>query len=58
MTFEILFEYNDYLTNGKWNKQKCIISGKDKIEAIYRCKNFYGLGIDCDYKITEVKHIK
>ena len=48
---EIEFEYCDKYTNGKWNKQSCIVS------SVKECKEIYGLGIDCDYRIISVKEI-
>lgn len=44
----IVFEYKDAYTNGKWNKQECIMSSVDE------CIKVYGLGKDCDYRIISV----
>ena len=44
----IVFEYKDAYTNGKWNKQECILSSVDE------CIKVYGLGKDCDYRIISV----
>jgi hypothetical protein len=48
---EIEFEYKDKYTNGKWNRQSCIVS------SIEECKRIYGLGIDCEYRIISVKEV-
>ena len=48
---EIEFEYCDKYTNGKWNKQSCTVS------SVKECKEIYGLGIDCDYRIISVKEV-
>lgn len=45
----IKFIYRDEYSNGKWNEQECIV------DSIKECKELYGLGIDCEYKILEVK---
>lgn len=45
----VTFEYKDRYTNGKWNKQEC------RVSSVEECKRIYGLGIDCDYRILEVK---
>lgn len=49
--FEIVFEYRDVYTNGKWVKQSCITS------SVAECKKFYGLGVDCEYRIIKFKKI-
>lgn len=47
----IEFEYCDAYTNGKWNKQSCIC------ESLKECKEFYGLGIDCEYRIVSIEEV-
>ncbi len=47
----IEFEYRDQYTNGRWNKQECIVS------SLAECKRIYGLGIDCDYRILSVEEV-
>ena len=47
----IEFEYRDKWTNGNWNKQTCIV------ESISQCEEFYGLGIDCEYRILKVEKL-
>lgn len=48
---KIKFEYKDRFTNGNWNEQECIVS------SMKECKELYGLGIDCDYRILDVKEL-
>lgn len=47
----IKFRFKDKYTNGEWQKQECYVSN------IKECKELYGLGIDCEYQILEVKEI-
>lgn len=49
---EIVFEYRDRYTNGRWNRQSC------KVSSVEECKKIYGLGKDCEYKIISVDKIK
>jgi len=49
--YKIDFEYRDNFSNGNWNKQSCIM------ESIEECKKFYGLGVDCEYRITNIEKI-
>jgi hypothetical protein len=49
---EIVFEYCDRYTNGRWNRQSC------RVSSIEECKRIYGLGVDCDYRIISVDKIK
>jgi hypothetical protein len=48
----IVFEYRDDYTKGKWNKQECYMSSVDE------CIKFYGLGVDCEYRIISVEEAK
>ena len=48
----VVFEYMDRYTNGEWNRQKCIV------ESVEECKEIYGLGIDCDYRIISVEEVQ
>lgn len=48
---QITFEYRDRYTNGKWNEQSCTVS------SVEECKRIYGLGIDCEYRINEIKEV-
>lgn len=47
----ITFEYRDNLTNGKWNRQECVV------RSVEECKRIYGLGFDCEYRIIEVRKV-
>jgi hypothetical protein len=47
----IEFEYKDRYTNGKWNKQSCMV------RSIEECKRIYGLGVDCEYRIIKVEEV-
>ena len=49
---KIKFEYRDERTNGKWNEQECIMS------SVKQCKELYGLGVDCEYRIISVEEVK
>ena len=49
--YKIDFEYKDKFSNGNWNKQSCIM------ESVEECKKFYGLGVDCEYRITNIEKI-
>ena len=49
MMLRIVFEYMDAYSNGKWNRQECVVP------SIAECIRIYGLGIDCDYRIISVK---
>lgn len=49
---KIDFEYADALSNWEWRKQSCIVRSVDE------CKKIYGLGIDCEYRITNIEEVK
>ena len=40
------------MSNWEWKEQECLVN------SVQECKRIYGLGIDCDYRIIEVKEIK
>lgn len=48
----IVFEYRDAYSNGKWNRQECIMS------SVSECVKIYGLGVDCEYRIISVEEVK
>ncbi len=48
----IVFKYRDAYTKGKWNQQECCMS------SVAECIKFYGLGIDCEYRIISVEEAK
>lgn len=45
----VKFRYKDQYTNNEWHEQECIC------ESVQQCKEFYGLGIDCEYEIISVE---
>lgn len=49
---KIEFEYRDALSNWEWRKQTCVMS------SVQECKKIYGLGVDCDYRITKVTDLE
>ena len=48
---KVKFKYKDEMSKGEWREQECIVS------SVQECKRIYGLGIDCEYRIIEVKEI-
>ena len=48
---EIKFRYKDALSNWEWRTQHCVV------ESVAECIRIYGLGVDCEYEILEVKEI-
>ena len=48
---KIEFEYADQYSNWEWRKQTCGVS------SVKKCKELYGLGIDCDYRIVKVEEL-
>ena len=49
---KIKFQYRDNCSYPNWNEQECIVS------SLRECKELYGLGIDCEYKIISIEEIK
>ena len=49
--YHIVFEYCDAFSRGKWERHECVMS------SLKECKEFYGLGVDCEYKIISVEKI-
>ena len=49
---KITFEYRDEYSQGRWEEQTCVVS------SVQRCKEIYGLGIDCEYRIIKVEEVK
>ena len=47
----IKFEYKDEYSHGEWRKQECVVA------SVEECKKIYGLGTDCDYRITSIRKI-
>lgn len=48
---KITFEYADAMSMWEWRKQTCVVS------SVQKCKELYGLGIDCDYRILEIEDL-
>lgn len=48
---KIKFKYRDAASNWEWRTQSCVVS------SVQECKRIYGLGIDCEYQILEVKEV-
>lgn len=49
---KIKFEYADILSNWEWLQQECVMS------SVAECVDFYGLGVDCDYRILSVEEVR
>lgn len=49
---KIRFQYRDDYSYPNWNEQECIVS------SLRECKELYGLGINCEYKIISIEEIK
>lgn len=45
----VKFEYRDEYSRGEWRQQECVCT------SMKECKEFYGLGIDCEYRILSVE---
>lgn len=45
----IVFQYMDRFTNGEWREQECVV------RSLKECKELYGLGVDCDYRIIAIE---
>lgn len=48
---KITFRYADAWSNWQWRTQNCTVS------SVEECIRIYGLGIDCEYEILEVKEV-
>ena len=57
MSYRIVFEYADSISNWEWRKQECVVYGRSEQEAVRRCKSMYGLGVDCEYRILSVEKL-
>ena len=55
--YSINFEYADNLSNYEWRKQHCTLYADSSSEAESKCIELYGLGTDCDYRITEIMEV-
>lgn len=47
----IIFEYADAMSNWEWRRQECVV------RSVRECKELYGLGVDCDYRILKVEEV-
>ena len=47
----ITFEYKDRFSRGRWCRQTCTMS------SVAECIKFYGLGVDCEYRIISVEEV-
>ena len=57
MTYLVKFKYMDSYSNGRWNNQSGMFFASNEHEAIEKCKDSYGLGVDCDYQIISVEKV-
>ena len=48
---KVTFEYADAMSGWKWREQSCVVS------SVEECKKIYGLGVDCEYRITSVEEV-
>ena len=48
----IKFKYRDEYSYPNWNEQECIV------HSVKECKELYGLGIDCEYRIISIEEVK
>ena len=48
---KIKFRYCDARSNWQWREQTCVVG------SVAECIRIYGLGIDCEYNILNVKEI-
>ena len=55
--YRIEFRYADMLSNWVWHNQSCTVSASDEHEARRKCIKLYGLGVDCEYEIIEVRKV-
>lgn len=47
----IKFEYRDAYTGDSWSSQEC------ECESLKECKEWYGLGVDCEYRIISIEDL-
>lgn len=53
--YRIVFAYADSASRWEERTQECLLYGKDKYDALQKCVNLYGLGIDCEFRIISVE---
>lgn len=49
---QVIFEFKDEYTHGKWQRQSCTV------ESLDECIEMYGLGRDCEYRIIDIQEVK
>jgi hypothetical protein len=49
---KIKFKYRDEMSYPEWREQECICS------SLKECKEWYGLGVDCEYSIISIEEVK
>ena len=47
----VKFKYRDSYSNGNWREQEGVF------ESVQECKEWYGLGVDCEYEIVSVEKV-
>ena len=55
--YNIEFEYAYNASNYEWRKQSCILSADNPHLARKKCIELYGLGYDCEYRITKIEEV-
>ncbi len=45
----IVFQYKDEMSKGEWREQECVMP------SVRDCIEWYGLGVDCEYRIISVE---
>lgn len=56
--YKVTFKYYDkYCRDGRWGTQAGTFNADTEAEAVRACIKFYGLGVDCDYKIVSVEEV-
>lgn len=48
---KVKFKYRDDYSRGEWKEQECVV------RSVKECKELYGLGVDCEYKIISVEEV-
>lgn len=48
---KIIFQYRDDYSYPEWKEQECICT------SLKECKEIYGLGVDCEYKIISIEEL-
>jgi hypothetical protein len=49
---QVIFEFKDEYTHGRWQRQSCTV------ESLDECIEHYGLGRDCEYRIIDIQEVK